>query len=211
MHRTLLTALVALVVVSAGCTGLITGETIEFESEPAAVGEATLSSTGYDGGNVTAQTLTRNVSVQDQERTVRITNHVAQYTRDGSVAGVEVTDISTFIVLSTPGAEMAGQTLNPAASWSNRRIVDQVAQRSGNVEDIQFEENRTVQSLGESRELGVFSGTTRMSGRAVDVRIHVANFEHEGDVLIAVGVHPTRIDERENIDELLGGIEHSGD
>jgi hypothetical protein len=106
---------------------------------------------------------------------------------------------------------MAGQTLNPAASWSNRRIVDEVAQRGGNVEDVQFEENRTVQSLGESRELGVFSGTTEMSGREVDVRIHIANFEHEGDVLIAVGVHPTRIDERENIDELMGGIEHSGD
>lgn len=210
MQRFALTALVSLLVVSAGCTGLITGETVEFDAAEATVDDETLSSTGYEGGNVTAQTTTRNVSVGGQERTVRITNQVTQYSRSGELRGVPVSELSSFIVLSTPGAEMAGQTLNPVADWSDRRIVDQVAQRSGTVRDITFQENRTVQSLGESREVSVFNGTTERAGQEVDVRIHVTSFEHEGDVLIGVSVHPVEIDERENVDDLLGGLQHSG-
>ncbi len=210
MQRIALTALVSLLVVSAGCTGLLTGETIEFTAAEATVDEETLSATGYEGGEPTNQTITRNESIGGQERTVRITNRIAQYSRSGEIRGVQAPEAATFVVLSTPGAQMAGQTLNPAAGWSDRRIVDQVAQRNNDVRDIQFDENRTVQSLGESRELSVFNGTTERAGQELDVRIHVASFEHEGDVLIAVAVHPAAIDERATVDELVGGLQHTG-
>ena len=233
MRHTVLTALVALLVVSAGCTALLSGDTIEFSANEASVDDSTLESTGYEGQNATEQTISRNVTVGGQERTVEITNHFARYSRTGSLAGATngseeqptavsesesatatgtaEAEISQFIVLSTPGAQMAGQTLNPAASWSNERIVDQVAERTGSIEDVEFQENRTTESLGAEREVGVFNGTTEMEGEEVDVRLHVASFEHEGDVLIVVGIHPQEIEEEENIDELFGGIEHSGD
>jgi len=206
-----LTALVGLLVVSAGCTGLITGDTVEFTANEASVGDSALDSTGYEGQNASEQTIERDVSVGGQERTVRITNHYAAYARSGNVSGVEAPEVAQFLVVSTPGAQMAGQTLNPLARLSNRELVDRVADRTGSIEDVEFQENRTAEALDSEREVGVFTGTTTLDGQEVDVRIHVASFEHEGDVIITMGVHPVQIEEEENIDELLGGIEHSGD
>jgi hypothetical protein len=211
MRRALLAPLIALLVVSSGCVGLITGDTAEFESEPATVDDAALESTGYEQRRSDTQNVTRNVSFAGQERTIRVVNHINEYDRSIDLGPLGEIEFTRFIVFSTPGAEVAGQTLNPAADWSNRRVVEEIAQRSGSVDDVQFERNRTVTSLGESREVGVFSGTTEVEGQEIDVRIHVASFEHEGDVLIVAAVHPERIDEEDRVDTLYGGIEHSGE
>jgi len=211
MRRALLAPLLALLVVSSGCVGLITGETTEFESSAATVNDAALESTGYEQRSSGTQNVTRNVSDAGQERTIRVVNHVNEYERTIDLGPLGEIEFTRFIVFSTPGAQVAGQNLNPAADWSNRRIVEQIAQRTGSVSDVQFERNRTVSSLGESRNVGVFSGTTEVEGQEINVRIHVASFEHEGDVLIAVAVHPQRIDEESRVDTLYGGIEHSGE
>lgn len=210
MRRILLTALVSLLVVSAGCVGLLTGETVEFEASEATVDTETVESTGYEESNTTEQELTREVTFAGQDRTIRIVNKLTQYRRSGSLAGVDIPELSQFIVLSTPGATVAGQTLNPAASWSNQRIVKQVSDQTGGISDIESDGNRSAESLGESRDIGMFTGTTKLGGQDVDVRIHVASFEHEGDVLIAVAVHPQRVSEDDNVDDLLAGIEHPG-
>jgi len=220
MQRTALTALVGLLVVSAGCTGLLTGDTVEFTANEASVGDSALESTGYEGQNATEQTIERDVEVGGQARTVRITNHYAVYARTGNVSGIEaggnisgdeVPETAQFAVFSTPGAQMAGQSLNPAARLSNQELIERLSGQVGSIEDVEFEENRTTESLDAEREVSVFTGTTTLDGQEIDVRIHVASFEHEGDVIIATGVHPVQIEEDENIDELLGGIEHSGD
>lgn len=211
MRSYLLTALVALLVVSSGCVGLITGETVAFEAEPATVDSAVLDSTGYEENRSESQTITRNVTVVGQERTIRITNHVSEYRKGIDLGPLGEIELARAIVLSTPGAQVAGQTLNPAASWSNRRLVEEVVQRSEGVSDVSFESNRTVQILGEARTVSTFSGTTTVQGQEIDVLVHVTSFEHEGDVVVAVGVHPERIDEQNNVDTMFGGIRHSGD
>lgn len=215
MRRLLLIAMVSLLALSAGCSSVLTGQTTEFEASPASVNDSVVESTGYQGGNTTTQTIERNVSVAGQNRTIRVTNHITQYRRGGDLGqgelNLSVPEVSRFIIISTPGAKTAGQTLNPAASWDNRRIVDEVASRTDAIEDVEYVGNRTTESLGQSREVSVFNGTTKMSGQEVDVRIHLASFEHEGDVLIAVGVNSALVDEEENIDELFGDIEHDGD
>jgi len=211
MRRIALTALVTLVVVSAGCTGLLTDDTVAFDADEASVSDSALDSTGYEGTNSTEQTIQRNVSVGGEERTIRITNHYAVYARSGTVDGVETPEMAQFVVFSSPGAEIANQTLNPVAQLSNRQLVERVSDRTGGVSDVAFVENRTAESLGSERAVGVFSGTTTVGGEEIDVRIHVTNFEHESDVIVAVGVHPAEVAETENVDELLAGIEHSGD
>lgn len=208
MRRLVLAALVSLLIVSAGCTGLITGETVEFDASPATVDDATLESTGYEETNTSEQTVTRDVEFAGQERTIRIVNQLAQYTRDGSIGPIEIPELSRFVVVSSPGATAAGQTLNPAADWSNREVLDQLP--TGQITDIERDGNRTTQSLGDSRTVGMFTGTTEMQGQEVDMRMHVASFEHEGDVIIILGVHPEQINEEEAVDELFGGLEHSG-
>ena len=212
MRKGILTFLVGLLVVSSGCTGLITGETVEFDSAPATVSDSALKETGYEQSMADEQTLERTVTVAGQERTIRVTNHIRQYQRGIDLGPVGEVNAGRFIVFSTPSANVAGQTLNPAASWSNERLVEEVASRNDQINDVQFERNRTVEALGESREVAVFSGTTTIEGQNVDVLIHLTSFEHEGDVVVAVAVYPERIDDREGprVDTLLGGLSHSG-
>lgn len=261
MRRVILTAAVALLVVSSGCVGLVTGDTVEFEASEGAVSDSALDSTGYETNNSTEQTITRDVSFFGQERTIRIVNRVSRYTSSGSLADIadnetlanatgnetladalgnetlanaadnetlannetlkdavaeetgtdtEVAGLKRFVVVSSPGASVAGRTLNPAASWSNERILQQVAEQTGRLNDLEQQDTRTVESLGEERNVTEFSATTQIEGREVDVQAHVVSFEHEGDVLIAVAVHPEQFDESDNVDELVGGLEHSG-
>ncbi|WP_324662832.1 DUF6517 family protein [Haloarcula sediminis] len=249
MRRVILTAVVALLVVSSGCVGLVTGDTVEFEASEGAVSDSALDSTGYDLNNSSERAITRNVSFFGQERTIRIVNRVNRYTSSGSLADAagnetlaenetlqdaagnetlasnqtlqdavaeetggdtEIAGLKRFVVVSSPGASVAGRTLNPAASWSNDRILEQVAEQTGQLSDIEQQDTRTVASLGEERNVTEFSATTQIEGREVDVQAHVVSFEHDGDVIIAVAVHPDQFDESDNVDELVGGLEHSG-
>ncbi|WP_276272184.1 DUF6517 family protein [Haloarcula litorea] len=210
MRRVVLSALVALLVVSSGCVGLVTGDTVTFESAPTSIDDGTLSETGYEQSNSTTQNITRTVSVAGQERTIRVVNHVDQYRRSIDLGPIGELPLARFVVVSTPGATVAGQTLNPAADWSNRRVVEQLAGRTGQIDDVGFEENRTVRSLGEDRTVGMFSGTTTVQGQEIDVTLHVASFEHEGDVLLVFAVHPEQVDERARVDAMFGGIQHEG-
>jgi len=241
MRKFLLTAVVALLVVSAGCVGLITGETVEFEASNATVADDATESAGYGLNNSTQREITRDVSFLGQERTIRVVNHVNRYTKNGTLGGnatdavdtvenetlqrvaenesvqqaaenrtVSAPDAARFVVVSSPGAKVLGQTLNPAAGWGNDRILEQVSEQTGKLDNVEFQENRTTESLGESRTVSEFTATTEIRDQNVDVQAHVASFEHEGDVIIVVAVHPEAMDEEDDIDEMLAGIDHSG-
>ncbi|PSP64655.1 hypothetical protein BRC76_01445, partial [Halobacteriales archaeon QH_8_67_36] len=223
MRRVILTTVVALLVVSSGCVGLITGETVAFEANNATVEDEALSSTDYELNNSSTRSLTRDVEFFGQERTIRVVNQVQRYTSNGSLADIadnetmgnnetlrdaaanetggdgEVAGLKRFVVVSSPGATVAGRSLNPAASWSNERILEQVADQTGQLNDLESDGNRTIESLGEEREVSAFNATTQIKGREVEVRAHVVSFEHEGDVVIAVAVHPAEIDEQDNV------------
>ena len=210
MNRILVSVAVALLVVTSGCVGLVTGDTVEFEAADASVADNVLESTGYELQNSSSQNVTRDVSFAGQERTIRVENKLSDYSKGVDFGPLGEFETARFTLLSTPGAQVAGQTLNPAADWSNQRIADQLANRNGDIDDIQRENNRTTQSLGDTRTVTEFSGTTTVAGQDVDMVVHVASFEHDGDIIIAVGAHPERIDETDNIDTMLGGLEHSG-
>ncbi len=165
MRKGILTLLVGLLVASSGCVGLITGETVEFDSAPASVGDSALEETGYEQSMADEQTIERTVTVAGQERTIRVTNHVRQYDRGIDLGPLGEVNAGRFIVFSTPSASVAGKSLNPAASWSNERLVEEVASRNDQINDVQFERNRSVEALGESREVAVFSGTTSIEVR----------------------------------------------
>jgi len=208
--------------------GLITGETVEFEATEGSVDDAEVDSADYTQNNSSERSITRDVTFLGQERTIRIVNQVNRYTKNGTLAeatgnetlaqAVErgrtnvtsVPDLARFVLVSSPGAKVLGQTLNPAASWSNERILEEVADQTGQLNGPDKEDTRTVESLGEERNVTEFSATTEIKGKEVDVRAHVVSYEHEGDVIIAVGVHPEAMDEEDNVDELVEGIEHSG-
>ncbi|MCU4798967.1 DUF6517 family protein [Halobacteria archaeon HArc-gm2] len=208
-RKTLGIALLALLVATAGCVDLVLGNTPTFESSEANVSETALDGSGYELSSSDTQVISRNVSVAGQERTVRVINHVTQYNRTLSLGPFGDRELGRVIVFTTPQIEMAGQALNPATDWSERRVVTEVAQRYAGIDDVSRDSNRTVPILGAEREVVKFSGTTTVGGDDVGVYVHVTKFTHEGDVVVGIAVHPQQLpDEEDRQDVLLSGIQH---
>ena len=200
----------ALLVASSGCLNLVTGGTASFEASPATVEEATLDETGYALANQSEQRINRTFQVAGQERTVRVTNHLAQYERNVSLGPLGERDLARFVVLTTPAVEIAGQTFNPVGQWSEKRIVEQLSSRYSGIQGVSHRGNRTVDALGSARTVETFTAKATVGGgQQIDIVVHVAKFRHGDDFVVAVGVHPERLDgEGERVDAMIGGLQH---
>lgn len=208
-RRAVVVALLALVVATSGCVDLVMGDTPTFESSEANVSEAAIEESGYQQSASDTQNVTRNVSAAGQERTVRVTNHVTQYNRSLSLGPFGDQELGRFVVFTTPTVDIAGQTMNPATDWSERRVLEEVATRYAELDDISHEGNRTMSILGAERSVEQFSAVTTIGGSQIDVFVHVTKFQHEGDVVVGIGVHPQQLpDEQDRQDVMFGGIRH---
>ena len=209
-RRRLGTVLLVALVLTSGCLSVVTGGTATFTSEPATVSEPTLEGTGYSLDRRTTMNESRNFSVAGQERTVRVSSHLAQYHRNVSLGPLGEYELARFVVLSTPAVDVLGRTFNPVGDWSERRIVRQLSSQYDGLSDVSHVNNRSVRVLGESRSVSKFSGrATAVGGQKIDVVLHVTKFRHGDDFVLAVGIHPARLpDEQGRVDELLRGVEH---
>lgn len=202
-------AVLCLALVSTGCVGFLTGsDSLSFAANATAVDESALEEADYQQYRSDSQVRTENFSVAGQTREVEVTNEIRGYNRSLDLGPLGQRDLARFITYTTPAVEIAGQTFNPVADWSNRQIVRRLSSSYDDVSDVQFEENRTVAALGDARTVSTFSGESTVAGQDVDVSIHVTKFRHGDDFVIAVAVHPQRIDEEGRIDTLLRGLEH---
>jgi|AntDeeMinimDraft_4_1070355.scaffolds.fasta_scaffold00144_40 hypothetical protein len=208
-RKTLGVVLLAVLVATAGCVDLVMGNTPTFESAEANVSDGALEESGYEFAGSDTQNLTRNVSAAGQERTVRVSNHVTEYNRSLSLGPFGERELGRFVVFTTPEIEMAGQTMNPAADWSERRVLTEVAQQYASLTDISHVDNRSLAILGEARTVEQFAGTTTVGNDEIDVFIHVTKFTHDGDVVVGIGVHPQQLpDEQDRQDDMFSGIQH---
>lgn len=192
-----------------GCVDLVMGDTPTFESSEATVSESAIEESGYQLSSSDTQTITRNVSAVGQERTVRVRNHVSEYNRSMSLGPLGDRELGRFVVFTTPEIEIAGQTMNPAADWSERRVLTEVASQYAGLDDVSHEGNRTVSMLGSERSVEQFSAATTIGGEEIDVFVHVTKFRHEGDVVVGLGVHPEQLpDEQDRHDVMFSGLQH---
>lgn len=210
-HRRVVAALaVTGLLLTSGCIGFLTGsESLAFESEPVAVSDAALEETGYEEQRRTEQTVERTFSVAGQERTVTATNHLAEYGKSaGTLFGD--TQVSRFVAFTTPEVEVAGQgPFNPVGELSNRQLALRLTEQYDRLENVRRESNRTATAFGSETTVSKFRADARVAGgQEVEVFLHVAKIQHEGDFVIAIAVHPTQVDEEANVDRLVGGIEH---
>lgn len=208
--RTLATLAVALVTMTAGCGFLLGTEALEFSASPVTVSDEAVSETGYQETAVRSENATRNFSVADQERTVRVVNHLGQYERSVQLPGLEGSQpAAVFLALSSPEIEVAGQTLNPISGLSEREILDKFSSSYEGLEVGQRVENASVQSLGANRSVSKYEGTATLTGSEVDVFVHVTKFRHGDDYIAAIAIYPQSLpDEEENVATLLANLEH---
>lgn len=203
-------ALVFVVVLaSAGCLGFLTGSgPLEFAANATEVDQSTLEETEYRLAASESPNQTLNVTVADQTREVILSSEVRRYNRTVSFGPGLEGDFARFSVYSTPSATVGGQSVNPAADWSAERIVRRLVGSTGGLSDVQFESNRSVRFLDGDRTVSTFSARQSMRGMETNVTIHLTTVEHDGDFVVAVAVHPERIDERGRVDALLEGFRH---
>ncbi|MEF8840499.1 MAG: DUF6517 family protein [Haloarculaceae archaeon] len=210
-HRRVLASLaVAVLVLTGGCVGLLTGEeALAFDADPVEVADDARSEAGYEAIQVESMQANRSFTVAGETRNVSVTNHVAAYQRAVEVGPLKTEPFARFTVLATPRVEIAGRTLNPVGELSDRELVIRLQSQYDSIEDVEFAGNRSVEILGESRTVSRFDATTTVAGTEVDLELHVTKFQHGEDFVVAIGVYPARLDgEADRVETMLRGIEH---
>lgn len=204
------TLAVAGLLLTSGCIGVLSGsESLSFESEPVGVTDAALEETEYEEQRRTEETVERTFSAAGQERTVMATNHVTEYGRSAGALFGDL-QIARFIAFSTPQVEVAGQgPFNPVGGLSNRELALRLTEQYDRIENIRPEANRTATAFGSQTTVSKFRADARVTGgQTVEVFLHITQVKHEGDFVIAIGIHPTQIDEESNVDRLIAGLDH---
>jgi hypothetical protein len=209
-RRALANVAVVALLLTAGCIGFLTGEeALAFDADPVRVADDARAEAGYEEVRVESMAVNRSFTVAGETRNVSVTNHVAAYQRAVDLGPLGSEPFARFTVLSTPEVEIAGRTLNPVGSLSDRELATRLQSQYDSIENVRFAGNRTVEVLGEGRTVSRFDATTTVAGTEVDLALHVAKFRHGEDFVVAIGVYPARLDgERARVETMLRGVEH---
>lgn len=214
MRRSGGAAVLALLLVTSGCIGFVTGgKPLTFESGQVEVSQAAQRDTNYDRARAGTQAITRNFSVLGQTRQVKVTNYIAEYDRGVTLPLLGTQELARFTVLATPKVSVLGRTFNPVADFSNRELVQLLQRKYTAIQNVRLVGNRTVTILGEEVRVSKFSArATIQDGQTIDVYLHIAKTETDEDFVIAVAVHPQTLPaEQQAVNRLLGGIEHESE
>lgn len=198
----------------AGCSDLLSGEGIESIAAPASITEDALARNGFQENSVDELVIEEEVTVNDTTREVVVRSWVSGFTRSGDETPDDFdADITAVTLFATPSETIAGRELNPAAQFTNERVVEEASGEFGDadVEDLEEDRVLTVEILGSDVEITVFAATAVVDGEEHDVTVYVGEASNEGDLVMPVGVHPDRIDDEDTIVDLFEGIEHPVD
>lgn len=117
---------------------------------------------------------------------------------------------SVFVVVTTPGFEFLGQSLNPLGQLDNEALATELAGQVGQLSVGSEQSTTTRDVLGSETTVSTFDGTLSQSGAEIDVEMVVTAVTNEGDYVIGFGAYPQLRAEMgsANVSALLDGIEH---
>ncbi|WP_135826110.1 DUF6517 family protein [Halorussus ruber] len=201
--------LLALLVVTSGCTGVLSGP-VTFSASQATVSDAALEETGYEHNSTKAMNVSRTFSAAGQEKEVEVTNWVSEYHQRAGLPGVGEQKVAVFATFSSPQVEVLGKSFNPLAKYSNRQLAQRFTSQLQSVNNVRKagSQNRTM--LGKTTRVTTFEASvTTAAGIQFDANVHVTKVEHEGDHVVAIAVYPQKLPgQEEKVYRLLRGIEH---
>lgn len=190
-----------------GCTDLLSDDEVTFEADQAVVGDEARSEASYDEKRVEEQVIER--EFQQVDRTVVVVNQVAEYARSvelGPIGG----ELARFTVLASPAVEVGPVgPLNPIEDMDNEELAEMVQEEYDQVDNVEQVGEREVTLLGESVTVTKFSADAQtQGGQSVPVYFHIAQTSNGDDFVVTVGVHPQDVNEEEEVDTLIAGVEH---
>jgi hypothetical protein len=199
----------------AGCSALdfaLGNESLRFEADAAVVAEAAVSETSYSEANRRSSTVDRTFEAAGESRTVEVTNQVVEYDRSLSVLG-QTFRWALFAVLSTPKVELLGKSFNPVADMDTDALAEMIQDRYDRIDNVERDSTRPVDVLGETVDVVRYRAEGRFTAAdiRVDMTLHVTPaIAAGGDFVVCLGAHPRMIDDTDDINTLLGGVEHTG-
>ena len=196
-HVHVLFALVVLLVTS-GCT--LPGADLTAEASPATVSERAMEGSDYALDSQGEIAFNETLGVAGEDRNVGVTNHIVKY--------ASADHEGQFVVFSTPSPETDSAPANPFADTSERRDVGRMFGEVNNTTSLTVTDRRNVTTLGQSTEMVTYETTNRTATGTTPVFIHVVIVEHQGDAVVAVGVHPQSTDESDVMEQFVAGLEH---
>jgi hypothetical protein len=191
---------------TAGCTQLATGDASFSAGESSVDGAEEY---GYELNRTEWQNITRNVEAGGQEREITVNNRIQLYLNqsgDGTPEGA-------FAVVTSPQIQVAGQAMNPVGDWDNEQILEEFGSEFdsyGSIEDLEERDTETMTILDTETEVTTFEATVSDdSGETRTAVVRVTSVQHDGDIVIAVGVHDVGDEANaEDIQELFVNLEH---
>ena len=200
----------AVLLVTSGCLGFLTGEeTLVFEADPATTAESVTSDAGYETDGPREHVVNQSFDVAGQSRTVQVVNHVTTYEKRLNLPVVRDVKLGVFSVVSSPSVEIVGREFNPLGDYSNRRLLRMAGSGYGGFEGIERVSSRQLTVLGEETTVTKYAARAPVGGRSVEVFVHVTRVRHKDDYVVAMGVYPRQFSgEEENVLEMMRAIEH---
>lgn len=210
----------AILTVTAGCSGGILGGDgpIEATASPVSVSGSALEEAGFEEADTREVTINRTVSVQDQERRIIITNHVAGYRPADSGSGAEVP--VAVAAVSTPQVQALGVALNPVANMGVGDAVQFAAQTGaqfgGSISNIEQVDSWETTVLGDETTVTKFTATVERDGRTVDLYVHATKVQDGDDIVLVIAAYPQVLEEQgvlsgEDLAPMFEGVEHETD
>lgn len=208
-RQALIAVALAALVTTTGCLGILGGP-VEFSASKATVSDDALEQTGYQEVSVEQSEVNREFSAAGQSKNVTVTNWVAMYERTVSIPALGEKRAAVFSAFASPEVSVVGQTFNPIADYSNRKLAKLAQEQYSSLSVGDSVGTRSVTVLNESAEVTKFEGTATLDGgQSVDVYIHVTKVKHDGDFVVALAIYPQQLDgEQEKVDALLANLEH---
>jgi hypothetical protein len=196
----------------AGCGSEAPRTPVAADGAAATVPPDTAGDAGYEHGATTTPPVNATLEVT-LEGDVEITERqpvnasvpVATYRRSTD-AGPSVLAVAASPVVQV--VENPPRSGDPLSTLSTGELVTFAQSDYAEPADLAERGSSEVRLLGESTALTTYHGTAVRDGDRVEVAVHVARVEHDGDVVTTVAVHPRAVDEHDWIATLLAAVQH---
>ncbi|MBX0302733.1 hypothetical protein EGD98_03495 [Halomicroarcula sp. F24A] len=192
--------------------GLVVSDSASLSATPATPDNETLTDTGYELNDTDTVTVERQFTVAGRDRTVVVNNPQRVYHKPVAVGNRTVTG-GVFATASTPAINVAGSPRNPIAEESHRELLGRFQSNLG-VADTATVENVTTHEavmLGSQTTVTQFETNLSVDGERREFAIYVTTARAGGDIVVAIGGHPTAFaDERVAIMRLIYAVEAGG-
>jgi len=221
---TIVVLLFAAIILS-GCTGILSDTEVNFSSSPATLNNSTMNDSGYEKINQTTIKSSDNISFQDFEKEISITNHLTVYETNFDRQSSEEPNYNQEVqnsgsrtyLFTTPVINVSGQNINPVADFTNREMIEfffpqymQTYSESDTIK-ISSESSSNVDIFDKKANKSTYEVSSSRHTWTIVQTVEITKTVHEGDSVIVLRVTPNGPEESGSISfqRLLNGIKHT--